>query len=252
MGYSARSIARLQEIPRMPEQITIELIHAAPAALWVVFALFAYLTLRPVIKRRLENVAIVRTSGFEVTFESATSLLQAATAEREMGEGSPSPNDLPQEESAPTAGERRGGIERMAHAAQYLRDRRILWVDDRPQRNKALKELFRDAGMRVDSVMSTTAAITKLKTTTYDLIITDMNRTSEGGDVAAAHTLVHQLADRRLRIPVILYSVHRPDNDFPPGLFAHTSRSDNLVQDVIDAMERIWFGIGMRVPTRRA
>ncbi|MDT5028862.1 MAG: hypothetical protein QOE61_5288, partial [Micromonosporaceae bacterium] len=37
----------------------------------------------------------------------------------------------------------------------------------------------------------------------------------------------------------------------PPGLFAYTSGGDNLVQYVIDVMERIQFGIGMRVPVRQ-
>ena len=55
----------------MSENLTIELIRAAPAAFWVLFALVVYLTLRPVIRRKLDNLATVRTQGVEMSFAAA-------------------------------------------------------------------------------------------------------------------------------------------------------------------------------------
>jgi CheY-like chemotaxis protein len=232
------------------QPIVIELIHAAPAALWVLFALFAYLTLRPVIKSRIARLASVKTHGVEINFENTANLLQEATAElEEEKQQITDAVDQSSEEATPTAGERRGGVARLEHAAAYLVDRTILWVDDHPNRNRALKQIFANAGIKVDSVRSTSSALTKVRSRTYDLIITDMYRASEGGELEAAYVLMEKLAERRIRIPVILYSDFKREAGIPAGIFAYTSSSDNLVQYVIDVMERIWFGIGMRVPT---
>jgi CheY-like chemotaxis protein len=158
------------------------------------------------------------------------------------------PNDSP----PPSASERRGTVSRLEHAAEYLHDRRILWVDDHPELNASLVTLFRKAGMTVDTVRSTQEAIEVLRRQPFDLIISDMRRDTEEPAATAAYTLVETLADKGIRVPVILFTGHldtRPG--LPPGLFAHTSGGDNLVQYVIDVMERIQFGIGMRVPVRQ-
>jgi CheY-like chemotaxis protein len=228
--------------------LTVEVIRAAPAALWVLFALFAYLTLRPVIRRRFEQLSTVKTYGVEMSF--AGPLLEAAGAQVDNAE---SPGETPggAEAAPPTASERRGGVSRLEHAAPYLEGRSILWVDDRPQPNAPLVALLRKAGLSVDDASTTAEAIAKVRTAKYDLIITDMVRADEGKDVNAAVSLLDALAAGSWRVPVILFTDRRGlERGVPDGFFAYTSSSDNLVQCVIDVMERIAFGVGVRTPRR--
>jgi CheY-like chemotaxis protein len=228
----------------MPEFMTVEIIRAAPAALWVVLALFVYLTLRTVITAQFTRLRSLNGPGFTMDF--AAPLLEAQQTQ-DIGTMQ-GPNDSP----PPSASERRGTVSRLEHAAEYLHDRRILWVDDHPELNTSLVTLFRKVGMTVDTVRSTQEAIEVLRRQPFDLIISDMRRDTEEPAATAGYTLVETLADKGIRVPVILFTGHLDTRQgLPPGLFAHTSGGDNLVQYVIDVMERIQFGIGMRVPVRR-
>src|SRR5690242_4220504 len=77
-----------------------------------------------------------------------------------------------------------------------------------------------------------------------------MFRRNEGSEAAAA--LLQELIAGGWRVPVILYTNERSLLEYiPDGFFAYTGDSDALVQYVIDAMERVHFGIPMRVPRLR-
>jgi CheY-like chemotaxis protein len=123
-------------------------------------------------------------------------------------------------------------------------------VDDHPRRSAALATLLRQVGIRVDQVQTTTDALNQLGSGTYDLIITDMFRRDEG-ETRAALTLRDELAERSSRIPVVLFTNRQSMGAcIPDGFFAYTTDGDTLIQYVIDVMERIEFGVGMRVPRR--
>jgi CheY-like chemotaxis protein len=227
----------------MSEQMTIEIIHDAPAALWVLFALLVYLTLRPVIKTQLGKLRSV--DGLGVRLDFAEALLEAQTkADHSAAE----PEDAP----APSARERRSAVSRLEHAAEFMTGRTILWVDDHPEWNTPVATLFRRVGMTVETVKSTRDALDALRGTSFDLIITDMRRETEEPGTTAGVTLLDALAKQRIATPVILFSGHTDvRRGLPPGLFAYTSGGDNLVQYVIDVMERVGFGVPMRTPFRR-
>jgi DNA-binding NtrC family response regulator len=90
--------------------------------------------------------------------------------------------------------------------------------------------------MTIDLASRTTDALRQVDEQIYDVIITDMYRAGESGK--AAYTLLGEFAQRKETTPVILYTDRRTlKGDVPGSLFASTSRSDGLVQYVIDAME---------------
>jgi len=245
-----RSLDDYWEPEAMPDNLTVELIRAAPAALWVLFALFAYLTLRPAIRRKLDNLATVRTHGVEMNFAAA--LLEAATTEDQGVDNTPGETQAPAIEPEPTDRERRGGVTRLEHAAEYLLGRRILWVDDKPGRNASLAVLFRRTGMSVEQATSTDEAVANLKRGKYDLVITDGYRAEEGPTTRADKKLIEAIGRGPQRIPVVLFTNRQTIQEGTSAeLAAFTTDGDNLVQEVIDIMERLWFGISPRRPRRR-
>src|SRR5690606_28472441 len=223
---------------------------AAPAALWVLFALVVYLTLRPVIRRKLDNLATVRAQGVEMNFAAA--LLKAATAESQEADLEPAESAGPAEsaetaEPQTTDSERRGGVSRLDHAAKFVAGRRILWVDDRYNRNVSLVTLLRSVGVSVDQAASTDEAAVMLRRTKYDVVITDGYR-PEHGSKRADLAVIDAVRGNTHRPPVILFSSRRTiEKGTSSELFAFTSNSDTLIQYIVDVMERLWFG----VPTRR-
>ncbi|HEV7898266.1 MAG TPA: response regulator [Planosporangium sp.] len=205
----------------------MEGIKTVPAVLWVAFAALVFLTLRRALAPQLDRLSNVKTPVFEMSF--AEQLLDEAAAKTQGG-------------PAPSASERRGAVSRLEHAAECLAGGRILWVDDNPEWNVSLVRLFRQLGMAVDTSLSTQEALTKLEGRSYDLIISDMRRDSEQPPETAGITLIEALGQRGVRLPVIIFAVNfDPRLGVHPAIFAYTNFVDDLVQYVIDIMERIKF-----------
>jgi CheY-like chemotaxis protein len=61
-------------------------------------------------------------------------------------------------------------------AAQPRGSFRVLWVDDKPSNNEYERSLLRRDGIVFDNVVSTAEAIEQLRTSTYDLVVTDLGR----------------------------------------------------------------------------
>lgn len=212
----------------MPQTIVVEAIKVVPAVLWVVFAALVYLTLRRALLPQLGRLNSLKTPMLELGF--AERLLDEAAAKSEVG-------------TAPSASDRRAAVSRLQHAAELLGEGRILWVDDNPDWNMPLVRLFRQFGMVVDAAQSTEEALSGVRTRSYDLVITDMRRDTEQPAESAGVTLIDALERRGVRLPVIVYAVgFNPRLGVHPGIFAYTSTADDLVQYVIDIMERIKFG----------
>jgi len=95
-----------------------KLLDAIAAVAWVLFATAVYLSLRrPLLERVLPRVSTVKGLGIELTL--ARELLDKA---------SDSAGDSSGAGPTVTAGERRGVLRRLDHAASYLKDGRFLWV----------------------------------------------------------------------------------------------------------------------------
>lgn len=87
------------------------------------------------------------------------------------------------------------GFDRLAHKV-------VLWVDDYPANNDLERHAFEALGVRFVNVLSTDDAVRLLKTTTFDLVISDMGRDSEGPnaglDFIAAHSTITALPASRV------------------------------------------------------
>jgi response regulator RpfG family c-di-GMP phosphodiesterase len=134
------------------------------------------------------------------------------------------------------AGTRRGALRRFSNSAAVLDGGKLLWVDDHPEYNTALIELFRAAGMVVDTALSTDEALMSLRRHSYDIILSDIGRQ---GDREAGITMLQKLNQLGIDTPVVLYTVGFDyTRGFPRRVFAVTGVPDEAVHYVIDLMER--------------
>jgi CheY-like chemotaxis protein len=205
-----------------------KLFDAIAAVAWVLFATAVYLSLRrPLLERILPRVSTVKGLGIELTL--ARELLDKAS-ESAGDSGSAGPTV--------TARERRGVLRRLDHAAPYLRDGRILWVDDHPENNRYLIQLFEQSGMTVDLARSTDEALQLLvgRHRAYDLVLSDIRR---GDDAQAGMRMLEVFRKHGIRLPVVLHSAGFDSRlGLDPMVFAATNRIDEVVHYVIDLMER--------------
>jgi CheY-like chemotaxis protein len=129
----------------------------------------------------------------------------------------------------------------LEHAADILQDGRILWVDDHPELNLPIIRLLEQVGMTVDTARSTAEGLSLLRRRAYDIVITDMERDNEDSAEAAGVVLLDELG-REVTLPIIVYAARfDPTRGVHRRIFAYTNRADDVVQYVIDLMERIKF-----------
>src|SRR5260370_6827917 len=84
-----------------------------------------------------------------------------------------------------------------------LSDANVLWVDDRPQNNVYERGALEALGVGFTISLSTDDAIAKLKSKTFDLIISDMGTPP---DQTPAYTLLHHLQTTGNQPPSVIYS----------------------------------------------
>lgn len=209
----------------MSEALWGKLFDAIPALAWVSFALIVYLTLRrPLIGQILPRISTVKGLGVELTLVGQ--LLDRAS-------------ESSSEPSGPTvtATEREGVLRRLDHALPYLKDGRVLWVDDNPDYNRFLIDILQESGMTVDIARSTEDALRLLARRSYDLVLSDIAR---GDDEQAGIRMLDDFRERDIRLPVIVHAARfNPRLGVDPMIFAYTNRVPNVIHFVIDVMERI-------------
>lgn len=122
---------------------------------------------------------------------------------------------------------------RLAEAAPLLSCSRLLWVDDMPGGNVREIKVLRRLCVSIDLARSSHEAEDALKTGVYDIVISDMSRTTEteAGKATAA------VVDRSPFKPPLIYYVgeKRP---LPEGAFGLTTRPDELFHLIVDALSR--------------
>jgi len=79
----------------------------------------------------------------------------------------------------------------------------ILWVDDCPENNVYLRNIFENYGLKFDLALSTERAMNFLQTNNYSLIISDMGR-KEGP--REGYTLLKHIRDSGNNIPFLIFS----------------------------------------------
>ena len=127
-------------------------------------------------------------------------------------------------------------LRRAQLVAAALRNARILWVDDTPKNNEWERLTLRNLGADVTSVTRTETAIECLEAESFDLIISDISR----------HDLHREGIDALPRLnaaspaTAVVFYVGNVDQaaGVPAGAFGITSRPDELLHLVMDALER--------------
>lgn len=219
-----------------PAQWWPELVKIVPAVLWVVLALYALSVFRDPILTALsrQEVTKIGVPIFQIEFARQ----EIAQIERPSAPKTP-------EEFKPFE-------ERIKRDFPKISGANVLWVDNHPEENIREIQAFAALGVRFDIAHNTADGMKMVnRGTSYDLIITDMDRRDDGGNVYDCfklgdvksqgcefiHQLYSQLHDRMP--PTIIYMMgYDPSIGTPSYAFGITDRVDHFVQLVLDALER--------------
>lgn len=119
---------------------------------------------------------------------------------------------------------------------------RVLWVDDVPSNNAFLIERLRGAGHEICTSLSTTDALSQLKISEFDCIISDLGRVENGIDdpIAGLH-LIERVRESGNKIPILIFASHRA-KEIEPQLFA--AGATNVTTSGIDVISFVdaWAG----------
>jgi CheY-like chemotaxis protein len=125
---------------------------------------------------------------------------------------------------------------RISRVGDTISGLRILWVDDEPDNNIEEQMLLSQLGAQITSAENTTAALTDLRTRTFDVVISDMKR---GEETTAGLTLLAKMSEDHFNVPIIIYTgTDQSDQSRPAGVFGITNTPDELVHLVFDVRER--------------
>jgi CheY-like chemotaxis protein len=127
--------------------------------------------------------------------------------------------------------------ERVQMVAPVLRHAAILWVDDHPEYNAPETRILTSIGINVEAVRSTAEALARLAKKPYSVVISDMERE---GVKDAGIQLLQQMQAHGIETPTIFYAAgYDPARGTPPNAAGMTNRADDLLNDVLDALERV-------------
>ena len=180
-------------------------------AIFVVWRLSPLLA--AIVERRTFSIKI---AGFELSAQEATDQLRKQIDDLQSKLASLSAKTAPATAGEPSGGApappvapRREWRDDTAEAAR--RPRRILWVDDHPENNAFLIAGFAEAGIEVQTVLSTDDALRALESPgRYGLIISDLGRT-EGilPRPKAGIALVSRVRESGLGLPIAIFAGQR-------------------------------------------
>jgi CheY-like chemotaxis protein len=211
------------------------------ALAWPLLVLAVFVVLRREVKQFLAKVGQVHIKapgGFEATaaihqeLQAAASLGAAAakSAGAEVGEQDPQTTHGHAKEIASV-------VSRAAAAPNKVSGAQVLWVDDRPENNIYERQSLEALGLRFTLSRSTEDALDKVRSQSFDAIISDMGRPP---DPRAGYTLLDQLREGGVRTPFIIYAGSAsPEHRLQAaqrGAFGTTNRPQDLFKMVIDAV----------------
>ncbi|MFZ5880184.1 MAG: response regulator [Chloroflexota bacterium] len=101
-----------------------------------------------------------------------------------------------------------GGMEyHVTEDAARPRTRSILWVDNRPRNNAMLMESLREADISVTTALDSQEALGKLRTLSFDKVVTDLDHPDNGQPNATAGIeLVKAVRAMNKEIPIYIYT----------------------------------------------
>jgi hypothetical protein len=188
--------------------------------LWVGFAVFVVLILRPL----LSLVQKVKPDDGDSQQQDSGGQPDVAYAATQLDEA------VERNGRPDVSRERRDhAVERAKRLQGMLAGARIVWVVDRPGTVTAESRLLQSLGILVTVVSSSSEVKAALNDGGLDLVISDLERSK--GDPALA------LAGLTGDVPLLYYTIERVAG-VPAGAFGLTNRPDELLHLVIDALER--------------
>ncbi len=114
----------------------------------------------------------------------------------------------------------------------------ILWVDDRPSNNRYERGAMEALGMTFVLSAATDDALSKLSSTRFDLVISDMGRPP---DPSAGYTLLDALRQRGDETPLIFYATSGRADHFDEsvrrGALGCTNQPRDLIRMVLSAIK---------------
>lgn len=194
--------------------------------LWVGFAVFFVLMLRPLL-------SLVRTvtpgqsnqsqpqsggSSGRLELEYASDQLDQAVELQEQNRRGRIPRDR-----------RAHALERARRSESLLRGARILWVEDQPERILAESRMLQSLGPVIALVNTNDDARHELAEGDLDVVITALERARGESGLA--------IAGQTGSVPLIYY-VNEHGLGTPAGAFGLTDQVDELLHLVLDALER--------------
>lgn len=115
--------------------------------------------------------------------------------------------------------------------------RRVLWVDDRPENNVFVRQSLEAFGIQFKLALSTEEALNVLSRSKFDAIISDMGRPP---DQRAGYTLLKALRSQKDQTPFIIYAGSRAPEHvaeaLEKGALGTTNRPDELFGMVVHAV----------------
>lgn len=220
------------------------LLQSVASLLWVAVAVAVVWVLWPIVTAQQNRLAKMSVSASGVSVEFA----EVKIAEAQARSGT-----APDQDSSGQAA-RRTVATRLERNADLLARARILWVDDHPENNIPITDLLRRYGAVVDTARSNPEAEALLRTSRYDVVLSDVARDQEAatGHMPPGLILAHHV-QRSTGQKVVLFTARFNPARMPgaddterlelvlqaqESVFATTNRMDDALHYVLDLIER--------------
>ncbi|MBV9985458.1 response regulator [Bradyrhizobium sp.] len=168
----------------------------------------------------------VKAFGIEAKVIAANAIVQADLKSETAGAS----------EGGPSSSSQVAEIRRIASVVtntfpEEFQGRSILWVDDKPENNSLEIEALTALGLSIRTVTDTETAISDLKTSHFDVVISDMKR---GSNYEAGYELLKLTLDLPIVPPLIFYTRSKLDMDVAMrcGAFALATKASDLMISV--------------------
>jgi CheY-like chemotaxis protein len=195
----------------MHQDVVVALIELAGDVVgflfWLMLVVYLLLRFKDPIAARLANASelSVKTPIGEIAVKVATETSAALAAAESRAD---TKQDQPKTDLQ--------AVQKSAHAAAQaldkLKDRCILWVDDNPHNNEYEASAFRAAGLCIQAVKTSAQAMDRLKSSRFDLVITDLTR---GRDSSAGLKFIKAAKHLNPSLRILVYSSARGAHQFP-------------------------------------
>lgn len=155
--------------------VLVELAKHTASIIWGGFALFVVWLFRQPLRTQLERLSSIK--GGWVMLDFAENKLASAAADANRNNWVLE-STVPKRHVEVTKADRERALRRAERCREVMKDKRILWIDDRVTNNRKERELLEVFGLKLEQVQSNAAAEVALAPDGggYDLIISDIDR----------------------------------------------------------------------------